>query len=649
MSEITGGAFNDDAETAAKQETPRESEELFRGMFNSAAVGIATSTPHGRYLQANAAYCQMVGYTEEELRARNFASITHPEDLALNLNLRDELLAGQRASFVIEKRYIRKSGEIIWCRHTVSATHASTGEVTAMVVIAEDITWRKKAQQIEVRFRRLVDSNIQGVFFWNRNGTVTGANNYFLKLTGYTREDLEAGRIHWSEMTPPQYAALDQHALEEINAKGICTPYEKQFIRADGSTVFVLLGAALFEDNSEEGVCFVLDLTERKRIEQQFLRAQRLESIGILAGGIAHDINNCLTPVITAIELLEAQFPDPDSQKLLEVLGDSARRGAQIVRQILLFARGGAEGQQLPVNIRQIIHDLENIINDTFLKHVRVRVDVPDDIWTVVGDATQLHQVLLNLCVNARDAMPAGGRLTVLAQNLVLDEHYAVMEPEARPGRYVVIHVQDEGTGIPPDVIKKIFDPFFTTKEVGKGTGLGLSSALGIVKSHGGFIRLYSEPGVGTVFKVYLPAPHAAEPSASPARAPKLPRGNGELILVVDDEPAVRQVTRTMLENFGYKVVLASDGAEGIKEYAARPNDFAAVITDMMMPVVDGATFMRALRQTNPGARIIASSGHFPENWLTDAGGIGSALFLPKPYSAEMLLTTLKNALEQKG
>jgi PAS domain S-box-containing protein len=761
----------DITERKLAEEALRESEERFRSLFDAAAAGIATSTPHGRYLQTNAAYCQMLGYTEAELRTRDFASVTHPEDLLLNLNLRDELLAGERASFVMEKRYIRKGGEIIWVRMSVSATHGAAGEITALIVIAEDITWRKKAREellesekrfatafefapngvalmakdgrwmkvnralmdmlgyseveflartaldmthpddtklswnnirralagetntyqcekrylhkngrtipvllnvslvhdsqgqpvyfvsqiqdfterkrTEARFRRLVDSDVQGVFFWNKNGAVTGANNSFLRLTGYTRDDLDAGRVRWTTMTPPEYAARDQHALREIDATGRCTPYEKQYIRADGSTVFVLLGSTNFEDSPEEGVCFVLDLTERKEIEQQFLRAQRLESIGFLAGGIAHDLNNCLTPVISALELLEIQCLDPKSRKLLDVLGSSARRGAQIVRQILLFARGGVEGQRLPVDIKHLVGDLKNIIDDTFLKHIQVRVKIPKDIWTVLGDSTQLHQVLLNLCVNARDAMPAGGRLTISAENLTLDSHYAGMEPEARPGRYVVIHVQDQGTGIPPDVIKKIFDPFFTTKEVGKGTGLGLSSSLGIIKSHGGFIRVYSEPGTGTVFKIYLPAPYAAPSGSSPERKPDLPRGHGELILVVDDEPAVRQVTKETLETFGYQVIAAADGAEGITEYAARPSEFAAVITDMMMPVVDGATFMRVLRHTNPNVRIIASSGHFPEHRLSEAGGMENAFFLPKPYSAELLLTTLRNALER--
>jgi PAS domain S-box-containing protein len=635
----------DITERKLAEEALRESEERFRGMFEAAAAGIATSTRGGRYLQTNAAYCQMLGYTAEELRTMDFASVTHPDDLALNLHLRDELLAGQRESFIMEKRYITKGGEIIWVRHSVSSTHGPGGEINTLVVIAEDITWRKRT---EARFRRLVDSDVQGVFFWNRNGKVTDANNYFLRLTGYTREDLEAGRIEWTKITPLEYVPHDENALKEIDAAGTCAPYEKQYIRADGSTVFVLIGAAIFEDNPEEGVCFVLDLTERKEIEKQFLRAQRVESIGILAGGIAHDLNNCLTPILTALELLDLQFPDSKSQKLLEVLGASARRGAQIVRQILLFARGGAEGQRLPVNIKQILRDLKNIVDDTFLRQIQVRVNVADDIWTVVGDATQLHQVLLNLCVNARDAMPGGGRLTISAENLELDAHYVGMEPEARPGLYVVLHVQDEGTGIPPDVIKKIFDPFFTTKEVGKGTGLGLSSALGIVKSHGGFIRVYSEPGIGTVFKVYLPAPAAGPSQEGPRPAPKLPRGNGELILVVDDEPAVRQVTKTTLEAFGYRVVVASDGAEGITEYAARPGEFAAVITDMMMPVVDGATFMRVLRHTNPRVRVIASSGHFPEGRVHEAGGLENALFLPKPYSAEVLLNTLKEALGRK-
>ena len=389
------------------------------------------------------------------------------------------------------------------------------------------------------------------------------------------------------------------------------------------------------------------DITERRKIELQFLRAQRMESIGTLAGGIAHDLNNCLAPIMLSLELLTKKFPDPDSAELLDMLSVSAQRGADMVRQVLLFARG-VEGERQEVQIRLLVADTEKIVNDTFLKHIEVRTRVPNDLWTVIGDATQLHQVLLNLCVNARDAMPDGGTLTISAENLILDAHYAVLDSEVRSGAYVVLQVEDTGTGIPPVIIEKIFDPFFTTKAIGQGTGLGLSTSMAIARSHGGFVRVYSEPGKGTTFKVYLPARTGTSSPTAGRRAVELPRGHGELILVVDDEPSVRLVTQQTLEAFGYRAILASDGAEALAIYARREAEIAVVLTDMMMPVMDGPATIQVLRKMNPGLLVIAASGLVANDYAAKFADLGVLHFLPKPYTAETLLKALQKILEKK-
>ena len=380
------------------------------------------------------------------------------------------------------------------------------------------------------------------------------------------------------------------------------------------------------------------------KIEAQFLRAQRMENIGTLAGGIAHDLNNVLSPIMMSLDVLKMKFPDPASLNLLDILSTSAQHGANMVRQVLSFARG-VEGQRMEVQIKHLVGDIEKFANDTFLKNVQVRTIIPHDLWTVLGDPTQLHQVLLNLCVNARDAMPNGGKLTVSAENLTLDAHYAGMNLEARPGSYVLIQVEDSGTGMPPGVVEKIFDPFFTTKELGKGTGLGLSTSLAIVKSHGGFFQVYSEMGKGTKFRVYFPAQTEASAETAAEIAAELPRGNGELILVVDDEPSVRLITQQTLQAFGYRVILASDGAEAVAAYARQGSEIAAVLTDMMMPVMDGPATIQVLRKLNPAVRIIAASG------LSSSGhtaGLGVKHFLPKPYTAGTLLTALKQIIEEE-
>jgi PAS domain S-box-containing protein len=506
-----------------------------------------------------------------------------------------------------------------------------------------DITERKR---IEARFRRLMDSNVQAVFFWNTKGEIMDGNNAFLKLAGQTQEDLEAGRINWMEMMP-EYVESDQkalRALKELAETGTCEPYEKEWIRKDGSRVPILLGAAMFEDNPEEGLCFVLDLTERKKLEQHFLRAQRMESIGTLAGGIAHDLNNVLAPITMSIDLLKLRFTDEGSQELLAALRSSAQRGAEMVRQVLSFARG-VEGRKMDVQVKHILQDIGKIANDTFPKNIQVRSIIPNDLWTVVGDPTQLHQVLLNLCVNARDAMPSGGILTISAENVRVDEHYASLNVDAHPGSYVILQITDTGAGMPPAVIEKIFDPFYTTKEVGKGTGLGLSTSLAIVKSHGGFIGVYSEIGKGTTFKAYFTAQTEASAEAETEIAADLPRGNGELILVVDDEASVRQITRKTLEGFGYRVVVASDGAEAVAAVARHGAEIAVVLTDMMMPVMDGLATIQVLHKLNPELPIIAASGLYADGRVTQAGSLGVRHFLSKPYSADALLQVLQKIL----
>jgi PAS domain S-box-containing protein len=383
------------------------------------------------------------------------------------------------------------------------------------------------------------------------------------------------------------------------------------------------------------------DATERTRLQLQFLRAQRLESIGTLAGGIAHDLNNVLTPIMVAIGMLSENERDQERLDILATLEGSARRGANMVQQVLSFARG-VEGRREQVQVTEVVREVERIVNDTFLKNIDLRTAIADDLWSVSGDPIQLHQVLLNLCVNARDAMPDGGRLLIAAENVTIDAAFAATQIDAKAGPHVRLRVQDSGPGIPAEIGDRIFEPFFTTKDVSKGTGLGLSTSLAIVRSHGGFMRLDSAPGEGALFSVYLPAQAGSRQDPACAKAIDLPRGNGELILVVDDEAPVRMVTRRMLESFGYRVVLAPDGAQAVALYANQHADIAAVITDMMMPVMDGPATIRALRSIRPDVRIIAASGLHGRDLMPS---VEAPIFLAKPYSAEALLTSLKRLL----
>ena len=384
----------------------------------------------------------------------------------------------------------------------------------------------------------------------------------------------------------------------------------------------------------------IRDVTEKKRLESQFLRAQRMESIGALAGGIAHDLNNVLSPILTAVELLQMRFTDESSQRLLNILHTNAVRGSEMIRQVLSFARG-VEGEYATLQPAHLIKEIVKILADTLPKNIEITFSIATDLWNVKGDATQLHQVLMNLCVNARDAMPNGGKLRIEVENVDIDEHYARMNVEARPGRYIRITVIDTGVGIPDKNQIKIFDPFFTTKEPGQGTGLGLSTVAGIVRSHGGFVNVYSELGKGAQFKVYVPAIDSGQPQqAQPVRR-DLPIGNGELILVVDDELAVREIAKETLQAFGYRAVTASDGTEALAIFASRKEEIRCIITDMLMPYMDGPATIRAIRKLDPKVKIIATSGLKSDVKTAEAAQLGVTTFLNKPYTAEKLLKTI--------
>jgi PAS domain S-box-containing protein len=378
------------------------------------------------------------------------------------------------------------------------------------------------------------------------------------------------------------------------------------------------------------------DITEKRKIEAQLLRTQRMESIGTLAGGIAHDLNNVLAPIVLGIQVLKDRFKDEASQQLMETLETNARRGTNIVRQVLTFARG-LEGEQVPIQPKHSLTNMQKMLQETLPKSVEVDVQIGQRLWMIVGDPTQVDQVLLNLCINSRDAMPYGGTLTIRAENTILDEFYTRTNLHAKPGPYLMIEVADTGCGVAPDIMDKIFDPFFTTKEPGKGTGLGLSTVQAIVKSHGGFVNVYSEIGKGTSFKVFFPAKQSAETQEAAVQQSEVPPGHGELILVVDDEAAVREIAQVTLESYNYRVMTAKDGAEAIACYTERKEQINAVLLDMMMPVMDGPTTIRALETIDPSVKVIAASGLMD---TTQTSRVVRAV-LAKPYTAERLLKAL--------
>ena len=413
---------------------------------------------------------------------------------------------------------------------------------------------------------------------------------------------------------------------------------------AQGRRVGVRVVGERVSDEQGEPRCLqgaVQDITERRALETQFMRAQRLESIGTLTGGIAHDLSNLLAPIMLTVDLLKVSESDPGRLELLAILAKSAHRAKFMIRQVLTFARG-VEGERTYVSIPCLLQELQEICRETFPKNLRLKVDVEAGLWPVRGDATQLHQVLLNLFVNARDAMPDGGELHLSTSNRTLDHQYASLCEDLQAGDYVSIEVKDSGCGIPAEHLDRIFEPFFTTKAVGRGTGLGLSTTLAIIRSHGGHLRVQSEPGKGTCFRILLPAELNAEAEGFRDDTPST-HGNNELVLLVEDEPEVAKVTRLSLESYGYRVEWARDGAEGVARFALFGPEIAVVLTDLAMPVLDGVAMIRALRAIDPGVRVLATSGWAEGRGVRSLADQGVPLLL-KPYTQSELFAALAHA-----
>ena len=469
-----------------------------------------------------------------------------------------------------------------------------------------------------------------------------------LELTGYEADMFASrGDVFFGDLIHPEDRENVRQTVEEAVAAGKRFETSYRIRTAEGAVKWIWeRGQGI---PSEDGVIrhlegFMTDVTEKRRMESQSLRNQRLESIGTLAGGVAHDLNNVLTPILMSLSILRMKLQQPRDIDLLNAMETSANRGAEMVKQILSFARG-VEGRSMRLRPQDVLQEIEQLIHETFPKFIKCRISCAEDTWNLEGDPTQLHQVLLNLCVNARDAMPSGGELEITAGNVVVDEQFASMHPEATTGPHVVLEVKDSGTGIPLEVRDRIFDPFFTTKEMGKGTGLGLATTLGIVKSHHGFIDLTSRMGKGTVFRVYLPA--RTDKEIVEVHAPESPRrmGKGELILIVDDESAILTATKHTLETFGYRVIAASDGTDAIATFLKSAEKPVALITDMMMPNMDGPTLIQALLKIHPSLPIIGASG-LSHQMQAQVNSLGVKHFLRKPYNADALLEALGDVLQ---
>lgn len=622
----------------------QESEEKYRHLVDHAGEAIYVAQD-GLIRFANRMCAQLTGFSEAELLGRASSLLAAPEERAHVARHQELLARGETPAGREEFRIHTRDGAERWL--SISSVQIQWQDRPATLNFATDITGRKRVEEALQLQGAALAAAANAIVITDAQGLIEWANPAFTTFTGYNVAEAQ-GRNPRDLIKSGEHEAAFYKELWDTILAGHVWHGEMINRRKNGTLYTEDMTVTPLRDAAGTIAHFIAikqDITERKNLESHLLRNQRLESVGRLASGVAHDLNNILAPVLLAPPLLREAISDPETRSLIDTIESSAKRGAEIIKQLLTFGRG-LKGERIPIQLRTLVREMLKLIRETFPKDIVVRTQMTAEVPLVTGDATQLHQILMNLCVNARDAMPAGGELVISLTPATLDAAAATELPGARPGRFLLLGVGDSGTGIAPEDLDKIFDPFFTTKPIGEGTGLGLSTVLGIVRSHAGFVQVLTKPGQGTRFNVYLPLSESLAPAESAdAAAPALPQGHGEQVLIVDDEGHLRSMARRFLEGNGYRVLEAQDGAEALlllENLRVLPQ---VLLTDLIMPRMDGLTLLRTLLQKKTTLKLMAMGGLPPTPEVLQELGLSPQHFIPKPFASATLLNTLQAVL----
>ncbi|MDH4161900.1 MAG: PAS domain S-box protein [Nitrospirota bacterium] len=639
----------------AAEQALLESEQRFRGAFENAAVCGAIVDLTGRFIKVNRLLCETLGYTEAELLTRTFSDITHPDDVPIGIGYLQRMIAGDLEFASFEKRFVKKDGGIVHFIISPAIIRDAAGAPHHFIGLYQDITERKRAEQERERLTVAIEQAGETVVVTDAQGTIQYVNPMFETVTGYTRAEaigrnprlLKSGRqddafyrVLWDTITSGR-----TWEGRIVNRKKDGTLY------TENATISPVHDAA---GRIVNYVAVKRDITEhlrmadeRAQLEEQLRHAQKMEAVGTLAGGIAHDFNNILNVIMgySSLMLEKLDAGRPEKEQLHEVLA-AAERAESITRRLLTFSRKQVVDVRT-VNLNEIVRGLRKLIGRLIKENIDLRLELADRPLPVMVDAGQIEQVLMNLATNAKDAMPNGGSLTIATRLTEMEAKQVAAYGYGKPGRYALLTVADTGHGIDAETQKKIFEPFFTTKPVGEGTGLGLAISYGIIKQHNGYLTVYSEPGHGSVFNVYLPLLEEEAVRANRAEAPAAVLVGTETILLAEDDAALRSMTRTILESFGYQVVPAQDGAEAIARFSEQRDAIQLVILDVIMPKKSGKEAYEEIRKARPGIKALFVSGYTMDTLTSKGLAETGADFVQKPIAPRDLLHKVREILDR--